>query len=48
VRLRWPKLGRLFVTTSSERLDLGAGPEAGALFTCTPGIRGVPVREAAG
>ncbi|MEU8800235.1 SMP-30/gluconolactonase/LRE family protein [Spirillospora sp. NPDC048819] len=41
-------LDRLFITTSREHLDPGAEPEAGALFACTPGVRGVPVREFAG
>ncbi|WP_258308252.1 SMP-30/gluconolactonase/LRE family protein [Streptomyces sp. NWU339] len=43
-----PELDRLFITTSREHLEPGAEPEAGALFTCTPGVRGVPVREYAG
>ncbi|TDE33966.1 SMP-30/gluconolactonase/LRE family protein [Actinomadura sp. 6K520] len=43
-----PGLDRLFITTSRENLDPGAEPEAGALFACTPGVRGVPVREFAG
>ncbi|MEU3950428.1 SMP-30/gluconolactonase/LRE family protein [Streptomyces sp. NPDC029526] len=43
-----PGLDRLFVTTSREHLEPGAEPEAGALFACTPGVRGVPVREFAG
>ncbi|MFF9219716.1 SMP-30/gluconolactonase/LRE family protein [Streptomyces viridosporus] len=40
-----PGLGRLFITTSREHLEPGTEPEAGALFTCTPGITGVAVRE---
>nr|WP_081238498.1 SMP-30/gluconolactonase/LRE family protein [Streptomyces viridosporus] len=43
-----PELDRLFITTSREHLEPGTEPEAGALFTCTPGVRGVPVREYAG
>ncbi|XRQ09864.1 SMP-30/gluconolactonase/LRE family protein, partial [Actinomadura welshii] len=43
-----PDLDRLFITTSREYLDPGAEPEAGALFACTPGVRGVPAREFAG
>ncbi|MGP3734578.1 SMP-30/gluconolactonase/LRE family protein [Streptomyces sp. GDS52] len=43
-----PGLDRLFITTSREHLEPGAEPEAGALFACTPGVRGVPVREYAG
>ncbi|CAL9329734.1 SMP-30/gluconolactonase/LRE family protein [Streptomyces sp. enrichment culture] len=43
-----PGLDRLFVTTSREHLEPGSEPEAGALFACTPGVRGVPVREFAG
>ncbi|TDC47075.1 SMP-30/gluconolactonase/LRE family protein [Actinomadura sp. KC345] len=41
-------LDRLFITTSREHLDPGEEPDAGALFTCTPGVRGVPAREFAG
>lgn len=43
-----PELDRLFITTSREHLPPGAEPGAGALFTCVPGVRGVPVREFAG
>ncbi|SDD54519.1 SMP-30/gluconolactonase/LRE family protein [Streptomyces prasinopilosus] len=43
-----PELDRLFITTSREHLAPGAEPRAGALFTCAPGVRGVPVREFAG
>jgi sugar lactone lactonase YvrE len=42
------RLDRLFITTSREHLDPGAEPQAGALFACTPGVTGVPVREFAG
>ncbi|TDC86080.1 SMP-30/gluconolactonase/LRE family protein [Actinomadura sp. 7K507] len=41
-------LDRLFITTSREDLDAGDEPDAGSLFACTPGVRGVPVREFAG
>lgn len=43
-----PGLDRLFITTSREHLDPGTEPEAGSLFTCTPGVRGLAVREFAG
>ncbi len=43
-----PGLDRLFITTSREHLEPGTEPEAGALFTCAPGVRGVAVREFAG
>ncbi len=43
-----PGLDRLFITTSREHLEPGAEPEAGALFACDPGVRGLPVREFAG
>lgn len=43
-----PGLDRLFITTSREHLAPGTEPEAGALFACTPGVRGMPVREFAG
>lgn len=43
-----PGLDRLFITTSREHLEPGAEPEAGALFTCTPGVGGVAVRGFAG
>ncbi|MDN3270922.1 SMP-30/gluconolactonase/LRE family protein [Streptomyces sp. MA15] len=43
-----PRLDRLFITTSREHLDPGAEPAAGALFACTPGSPGMPVREFAG
>ncbi|RKS73447.1 sugar lactone lactonase YvrE [Actinomadura pelletieri DSM 43383] len=43
-----PDLGRLYITTSREHLDRGAEPDAGALFACTPGVNGLPVREFAG
>ncbi|MFJ9668815.1 SMP-30/gluconolactonase/LRE family protein [Streptomyces sp. NPDC101219] len=43
-----PGLDRLFITTSREHLEPGVEPEAGALFACVPGVRGVPVREFAG
>jgi sugar lactone lactonase YvrE len=42
------RLDRLFITTSREDLAPGAEPQAGALFACTPGVTGVPVREFAG
>lgn len=43
-----PGLDRLFITTSREHLEPGTEPEAGALFTCAPGVRGMAVREFAG
>jgi len=43
-----PGLDRLFITTSRENLPDGAEPQAGSLFTCTPGVRGRPVRPFAG
>ena len=43
-----PGLDRLFITTSREHLPPDAEPRAGALFTCTPGVRGVAVQEFAG
>ena len=43
-----PALDRLFITTSREHLDPGDEPQAGALFTCTPGVRGMAAREFAG
>ena len=33
-------LDQLFITTSRENLPDDAEPDAGALFVCTPGIRG--------
>lgn len=41
-------LDRLFITTSREGLAEGDDPFAGSLFTVTPGVRGLPVREFAG
>lgn len=41
-------LGRLFITTSREGLELGEEPDAGALFVADPGVRGLPAREFAG
>jgi sugar lactone lactonase YvrE len=38
----------LFITTSRENLAVGAEPEAGALFCCQPGVRGLPVVAFAG
>lgn len=43
-----PDLDRLYITTSREHLAPDVEPEAGALFACTPGVRGLPVREFAG
>jgi sugar lactone lactonase YvrE len=35
-------LGELFITTSAENLDRSQEPLAGALFSCTPGVSGLP------
>ena len=43
-----PDLDRLYITTSREHLAPDVEPRAGALFTCTPGVGGLPVREFAG
>ena len=43
-----PDLAQLFVTTSREGLEAGEDPLAGSLFTCSPGVAGIPVREFAG
>lgn len=43
-----PDLDHLYITTSREHLAPDVEPRAGALFTCTPGVRGLPVREFAG
>ncbi|WP_017605812.1 SMP-30/gluconolactonase/LRE family protein [Nocardiopsis alkaliphila] len=43
-----PDLDRLYITTSREHLAPDVEPEAGALFACTPGVQGLPVREFAG
>lgn len=39
---------RLYITTSREDIDAAAEPEAGALFMCLPGVRGMEVRGFAG
>lgn len=41
-------LDQLIITTSRHGLGDSAEPLAGALFTASPGVRGVPVREYAG
>jgi sugar lactone lactonase YvrE len=41
-------LDQLFITTSREGLGPGQDPLAGALFTVTPGVSGMPTREFAG
>ncbi|HEV2756550.1 MAG TPA: SMP-30/gluconolactonase/LRE family protein [Actinomycetota bacterium] len=41
-------LDRLYITTSREGLEDGEDPLAGSLFTGTPGVAGMPVREFAG
>ena len=33
-------LDQLYITTSQENLAPGDEPDAGALFVCTPGVRG--------
>ena len=43
-----PGLDRLFITTSREGLPDDAEPLAGSVFTCAPGVRGLPVRPFAG
>ncbi len=41
-------LAELFITTSREGLQPGDDPLAGSLFSVSPGVRGLPVREFAG
>ncbi|HEY0869792.1 MAG TPA: SMP-30/gluconolactonase/LRE family protein [Acidothermaceae bacterium] len=41
-------LDQLFITTSREHLADGVQPSAGSLFTCTPGVIGLPVLPFAG
>lgn len=43
-----PELEELFITTSRENLPQGTQPAAGAVFVCTPGVRGRPARTFAG
>ncbi|TDC63729.1 SMP-30/gluconolactonase/LRE family protein [Actinomadura sp. GC306] len=43
-----PGLDRLFITTSRENLAPDEEPDAGALFACTPGVRGMPTRGFSG
>lgn len=38
-----PGLDELYVTTSRQGVESGTQPEAGALFRCRPGVRGLPV-----
>lgn len=39
-------MNTLFITTSRENLEPGVEPEAGSLFSCEVGVRGIPVRLA--
>ena len=41
-------LNQLFITTSREGLEAGEDRLAGSLFSCSPGVTGIPVREFAG
>lgn len=43
-----PHLNQLYITTSSEGLEPDDDPQAGALFVCEPGVRGIPAREFGG
>ena len=43
-----PDLRELFITTSAEGLDPGQEPLAGALFSVTPGVTGLPTLPFAG
>lgn len=43
-----PDLDQLVITTSKQGMGSRPEPMAGALFTVTPGVRGLPVREFAG
>ncbi len=43
-----PGLDRLFITTSRENLADGEEPAAGSVFTCAPGVGGLPARTFAG
>jgi sugar lactone lactonase YvrE len=43
-----PNLDRLYITTSRENLEPDDDPLAGSLFTATPGVTGLPVRDFAG
>ncbi len=42
------KLDRLYITTAHRELDPGEQPEAGSLFSCDPGVAGMPVLQFAG
>jgi sugar lactone lactonase YvrE len=41
-------LDQLVITTSKQGMGGNPEPMAGALFTASPGVRGLPVREYAG
>ncbi|WP_375399220.1 SMP-30/gluconolactonase/LRE family protein [uncultured Amnibacterium sp.] len=43
-----PDLDALFITTSLEGLEPDAEPDAGAVFTVDPGVRGAPLHTYAG
>jgi sugar lactone lactonase YvrE len=43
-----PGIDRLFITTSRENLPDDAEPQAGSVFTCSPGVSGLPARPFAG
>jgi sugar lactone lactonase YvrE len=43
-----PELDRLFVTTTRENIPDGEEPAAGSVFTCSPGVSGLPARPFAG
>jgi sugar lactone lactonase YvrE len=42
------QLDRLYITTAQKGIDPVEQPEAGSLFSCDPGVTGVPVLEFAG
>jgi sugar lactone lactonase YvrE len=43
-----PALDELYITTSREELPEGDQPEAGSVYRCRPGVRGLPVVPFAG
>ena len=46
-----PELDILYITSARSRLDrktLAGQPQAGGLFKCQPGVRGLPASEFAG